>query len=108
MRRVGKNKIAVHKLQLQEFCEAEKRKIFIIIKTLSKHGIHSQYVLFHGAMSNRNIHKVFNGSKSIYYCGARAIFGTALYSACEFVCPFVSQFVRLLVCSHQYVSLIAY
>jgi hypothetical protein len=35
-------------------------------------------------------------------CGARAIFGTALYSACEFVCPF------RLVCSHQYVSLIAY
>jgi hypothetical protein len=44
---------------------------------------------------------------------AHAIFGTALYSACQFVCPFVCLsvcpfFVRLLVCSHQYVSLIAY
>jgi uncharacterized membrane protein len=35
--------------------------------------------------------------------GALAIFGTALYSACEFV----RLFVRLLVCSHQYVSLMS-
>jgi hypothetical protein len=29
-------------------------------------------------------------SKYFSLCGARAIFGTALYSACEFVCPFVN------------------